>query len=61
MRIGLSDNSGIIVPLKDCMSDTRKEVPIEQQTKKEDSTKSAKIFLNDLKLFLPTSRDYFLI
>ena len=53
MRIGSSDNSGIIVPLKDFISETRKEVPIEQEIKELVIKKNAKVFLNDLKYFLP--------
>ena len=61
IRIGLSDNSGIIVPLKDFISETRKDVPIEQEIKDIRSTESTKVFLNDLEYFLPILKVYFLI
>jgi len=57
----LSDNSGIIVPLKDFISEVRKEVPIEHEINGIKSTKSTKTFFNDLEYFLPISKVYFLI
>ena len=59
MRIG-SSIIQIIVPLKDLISEARKEVPIEQETKKLNSTIITNV-LNDLEYFLPILKAYFLI